>query len=82
MDGAAFDLTSIWFYLDGKAADLTNAFQVFDTNNTSHSFDFTQATFAANTGFTAILDFTGVTSITFARPAQAPVKIRVTPGMT
>jgi len=65
-DGGAFDLTSLWFYLNGKAEDLTNALAVFDTNNQSHRFDLTQAVYEHNVGHTVALDFFGVTSITFS----------------
>jgi hypothetical protein len=64
--GGSFDFTSVWFYLNGKVSDGLNGLRIFDTNNTSHIFDFTQPTYSHNTGYTAALDFAGVTSITFA----------------
>lgn len=66
VDGGVFSLTSLWFYLNGKANDLTNALAVYDTNNTAHRFNFTQALFGNNGGHTVTLDFTGVSSITFS----------------
>ena len=65
VDGAAFDLTSIWFFLNGKVKEGTNALAIFDTNNILHRFDLTQPTYTHNTGYTIGLDFAGVTSITF-----------------
>ena len=65
VDGAAFDLTSIWFFLNGVASKGTNALAIFDTNNILHRFDLTQPTYTHNTGYTIGLDFAGVTSITF-----------------
>ena len=65
VDGAAFDFTSIWFYLNGKVGDGTNALAIFDTNNILHRYDLTQPTYDHNTGYTVGLDFAGVTSITF-----------------
>ena len=66
VSGGTFDLTSIWFYLNGKAEDMSNALAIYDTLNTSHRFDLTQATYAHNRGYTVALDFFGVTSISFA----------------
>ena len=63
--GGMFDLTSIWFYLNGKSEDLTNSLVIFDTNNTSNRVELTQADYAHNTGHTVALSFLGVTSITF-----------------
>ena len=63
--GGVFDFTSIWFYLNGKASDGTNALAIFDTNNTAHRYDLTQPAYTHNTGYTVALDFTNVTSITF-----------------
>ena len=65
VDGGAFDLSSIWFYLNGKVGDGTNALAIFDTNNILHRFDLTQPTYTHNTGYTVGLNFAGVTSITF-----------------
>lgn len=65
VDGGAFDLTSIWFYLNGKVKDGSNGLSIFDTNNVAHLFDFIQPTYLHNIGYTAALDFIGVTSITF-----------------
>jgi hypothetical protein len=63
--GLAFDLTSIWFYLNGKAEDLTNSLVIFETLNPLNRIELTQADYAHNTGHTVALNFLGVTSITF-----------------
>ncbi len=65
-DGLAFDLTSIWFYLNGKAEDMSNALAIYDTNNTSNRIDLTQAGYTHNVGHTVALNFLNVFSITFA----------------
>lgn len=61
--GGSFDLTSIWFYLNGRGG--RNLLSIFDTNDTTHRFDLTQADYNTNTGYDIGLDFTDVTSITF-----------------
>ena len=63
--GGAFDFSSIWFYLNGKVSDGTNALAIYETTNTLNRYDFTQPAYSHNTGYTALLNFTNVTSITF-----------------
>lgn len=61
--GGTFDFTSIWFYLNGKGGG--NLLSIFDTNDTTHRYDLTQADYNTNTGYDIGLDFLNVASITF-----------------
>ena len=61
--GGSFDFTSVWFYLNGKGGG--NLLSIFDTNDATHRYDLTQASYATNVGYDIALDFLGVTSISF-----------------
>lgn len=64
-DGLAFDLSSIWFYLNGKAEDTTNALRIYDALNPSNVVLLNQATYAHNTGYDVPLGFVDVTALIF-----------------
>lgn len=74
VDGKAFDLTSIWFYLNGKAEDGSNSFSIYETDNVSNIVSFTQPTYEHNQGYTAAVSFLNVFSITFESAFACPIE--------